>query len=64
MVSSRGILQSLLERQEDLLEKKVESELVIVGSSLQALGYILQIIASNYDDGEEKERIKVNYLIK
>ena len=54
----------LLERQEDLLEKRVESELVIVGSSLQALGYILQIIASNYDDGEEKERIKVNYLIK
>ena len=44
----------LLERQEDLLEK-VESELVIVGSSLQALGYILQIIASNYDDGEERE---------
>ncbi|AHX18420.1 MULTISPECIES: DUF6944 family repetitive protein [Bacillus] len=35
-------------------EEKVESELVIVGSSLQALGYILQIIASNYDDGEEK----------
>ncbi|PFA87757.1 MULTISPECIES: AraC family transcriptional regulator [Bacillus] len=35
-------------------EEKVESELVIVGSSLQALGYILQIIASNYDYGEEK----------
>ncbi|PFD34488.1 DUF6944 family repetitive protein [Bacillus thuringiensis] len=35
-------------------EEKVESELVIVGSSLQALGYILQIIASNYYDGEEK----------
>ncbi|HFU7083859.1 AraC family transcriptional regulator [Bacillus cereus] len=35
-------------------EEKVESELVIVGSSLQALGYILQIIASNYDGGEEK----------
>ncbi|EEM83895.1 MULTISPECIES: DUF6944 family repetitive protein [Bacillus] len=35
-------------------EEKVESELVIVGSSLQALGYILQIIASNYEDGEEK----------
>ncbi|MFY0134316.1 DUF6944 family repetitive protein [Bacillus cereus] len=35
-------------------EEKVESDLVIVGSSLQALGYILQIIASNYDDGEEK----------
>ena len=49
-----GILQLLLERQEDLLEKRVESDLVIVGSSLQALGYILQIIASNYDDGEEK----------
>ncbi|HDX9711220.1 TPA: AraC family transcriptional regulator [Bacillus cereus] len=35
-------------------EEKVESDLVIVGSSLQALGYILQIIASKYDDGEEK----------
>ena len=52
-----GILQLLLERQEDLLEK-VESDLVIVGSSLQALGYILQIIASNYDDGEEKRKSK------
>ena len=40
-------------------EEKVESDLVIVGSSLQALGYILQIIASNYDDGEEKEKIKI-----
>ena len=37
---------------------EVESDLVIVGSSLQALGYILQIIASNYDDGEEKEKSK------
>ena len=36
-------------------EEKVESDLVIVGSSLQALGYILQIIASNYDDGKKKE---------
>ena len=53
-----GILQLLLERQEDLLERKVESDLVIVGSSLQALGYILQIIASNYDDGEEKRKSK------
>ncbi|MGE7888338.1 DUF6944 family repetitive protein [Bacillus cereus] len=35
-------------------EEKVESDLVIVGSSLQALGYILQIIASKYDDGEGK----------
>lgn len=35
-------------------EEKVESDLVIVGSSLQALGYILQIIASKYNDGEEK----------
>lgn len=40
-------------------EEKVESDLVIVGSSLQALGYILQIIASNYDDGEEKKKIKI-----
>ncbi len=40
-------------------EEKVESDLVIVGSSLQALGYILQIIASKYDDGEEKEKIKI-----
>lgn len=35
-------------------EEKVESDLVIVGSSLQALGYILQIIASKYDDREGK----------
>ncbi|PGZ06020.1 AraC family transcriptional regulator [Bacillus cereus] len=33
-------------------EEKVESELVIVGSSLQALGYILQIVASNYSEDE------------
>ncbi len=39
-------------------EEKVESDLVIVGSSLQALGYILQIIASNYDDGKKKEKSK------
>lgn len=37
-------------------EEKVESEIVIVGSSLQALGYILQIIASNEtEDKGEKE---------
>ena len=41
-------------------EEKVESDLVIVGSSLQALGYILQIIASNYDDGEEKENQNID----
>ncbi|MDJ1475343.1 AraC family transcriptional regulator [Bacillus sp. LS15-K4] len=35
-------------------EEKVESKIVIVGSSLQALGYILQIIASN-DTGDEAE---------
>ena len=64
MVSSRGILQAIGTTRGFIGEEKVESELVIVGSSLQALGYILQIIASNYDDGEEKERIKVNYLIK
>ncbi|MEA1011176.1 MULTISPECIES: DUF6944 family repetitive protein [Bacillus cereus group] len=33
-------------------EEKVESDLVIVGSSLQALGYILQIVASNYSEDE------------
>ncbi|MGG0290995.1 AraC family transcriptional regulator [Bacillus pacificus] len=40
-------------------EEKAESKIVIVGSSLQALGYILQIIASNEteDEGEsESER--------
>ena len=37
-------------------EEKVESEIVIVGSSLQALGYILQMIASNEtEDKGEKE---------
>ncbi|ALL23803.1 AraC family transcriptional regulator [Bacillus tropicus] len=37
-------------------EEKVESEIVIVGSSLQALGYILQIIGSNEtEDKVEKE---------
>ncbi|PGB04155.1 DUF6944 family repetitive protein [Bacillus toyonensis] len=35
-------------------EEKIESDLVIVGSSLQALGYILQIIASNYTEDEEE----------
>ena len=65
MVSSRGNLTGAIGTTRGFIgEEKVESELVIVGSSLQALGYILQIIASNYDDGEEKERIKVNYLIK
>ncbi|WP_430476839.1 DUF6944 family repetitive protein [Bacillus cereus] len=33
-------------------EEKVESDLVIVGSSLQALGYILQIVASNNSEDE------------
>ncbi|EOQ12613.1 hypothetical protein KQ3_01554 [Bacillus cereus B5-2] len=39
-------------------EEKVESDLVIVGSSLQALGYILQIIASNNteDEGEKENQ--------
>lgn len=65
MVSSRGNLTAAIGTTRGFIgEEKVESELVIVGSSLQALGYILQIIASNYDYGEEKERIKVNYLIK
>ncbi|AOY15755.1 AraC family transcriptional regulator [Bacillus sp. ABP14] len=37
-------------------EEKIESEIVIVGSSLQALGYILQIIGSNEtEDKVEKE---------
>ncbi|AJH75975.1 hypothetical protein DJ86_2635 [Bacillus cereus ATCC 4342] len=37
-------------------EEKVESEIVIVGSSLQALGYIWQIIGSNEtEDKVEKE---------
>ncbi|EMY4799206.1 TPA: AraC family transcriptional regulator [Bacillus pacificus] len=38
-------------------EEKAESKIVIVGSSLQALGYILQIIASNEtEDEDEGER--------
>ncbi len=39
-------------------EKKAESKIVIVGSSLQALGYILQIIASNEteDEGERENQ--------
>ncbi|HDR7795898.1 TPA: AraC family transcriptional regulator [Bacillus luti] len=39
-------------------EEKVESDLVIVGSSLQALGYILQIIAGEYDVYEDKRENK------
>lgn len=52
-------------------EEKAESKIVIVGSSLQALGYILQIIASNEteDEGERENqsmclRIKVKCSIK
>ncbi|MEJ9115601.1 AraC family transcriptional regulator [Bacillus paramobilis] len=44
-------------------EEKVESELVIVGSSLQALGYILQIIASN-DTEDEGERENQNIFLE
>ncbi|HDR4724646.1 AraC family transcriptional regulator [Bacillus cereus group sp. Sample62] len=44
-------------------EEKVESKIVIVGSSLQALGYILQIIASN-DTGDEAEREKQNMCLE
>ncbi|WP_144611288.1 DUF6944 family repetitive protein [Bacillus cereus] len=44
-------------------EEKVESDLVIVGSSLQALGYILQIIASN-DIGDEDERENQNMCLE
>ncbi|KAB2451968.1 AraC family transcriptional regulator [Bacillus sp. CH126_4D] len=44
-------------------EKKVESDLVIVGSSLQALGYILQIIASN-DTEDEAERENQNMCLE
>ncbi|PGD18123.1 DUF6944 family repetitive protein [Bacillus toyonensis] len=36
-------------------EEKIESDLVIIGSSLQAFGYILQIIASNYTEDEDEE---------
>lgn len=44
-------------------EEKVESDLVIVGSSLQALGYILQIIASN-DTEEEGEKENQNICLE
>ncbi|MFE9078803.1 DUF6944 family repetitive protein [Bacillus mobilis] len=44
-------------------EEKVESDLVIVGSSLQALGYILQIIAGN-DTEEEGERENQNICLE
>ena len=39
-------------------EEKVESDLVIVGSSLQALGYILQIVANDYSEDEGKRKSK------
>ena len=54
-----GNLTAAIGTTRGFIEKKVESDLVIVGSSLQALGYILQIIASKYDDGEEKRKIKI-----
>ncbi|MES9665441.1 AraC family transcriptional regulator [Bacillus cereus] len=44
-------------------EEKIESDLVIVGSSLQALGYILQIIATNdaKDEDEcEKQEVTID----
>ncbi|MEI2316164.1 DUF6944 family repetitive protein [Bacillus paramobilis] len=44
-------------------EEKVQSDLVIVGSSLQALGYILQIIASN-DTEDEGERENQNICLE
>lgn len=44
-------------------EEKVESDLVIIGSSLQALGYILQIIASD-DTGDEAERENQNMRLE
>ncbi|MES5938571.1 MULTISPECIES: AraC family transcriptional regulator [unclassified Bacillus cereus group] len=44
-------------------EEKVESKIVIVGSALQALGYILQIIASN-DTGDEAERENQNMCLE
>ncbi|ALQ67935.1 DUF6944 family repetitive protein [Bacillus thuringiensis] len=44
-------------------EEEVESDLVIVGSSLQALGYILQIIASN-DNEDEVERENQNQCLE
>lgn len=44
-------------------EEEVESDLVIVGSLLQALGYILQIIASN-DNEDEAERENQNKCLE
>lgn len=44
-------------------EETVESDLVIVGSSLQAIGYILQIIASN-DTEDEGERENQNMYLE
>ncbi|EEL87965.1 AraC family transcriptional regulator [Bacillus cereus] len=42
-------------------EEKIESDLVIVGSSLQALGYILQIIATNdAKDEDEKQEVTID----
>ncbi|MGH1287119.1 DUF6944 family repetitive protein [Bacillus toyonensis] len=43
-------------------EEKIESDLVIIGSSLQALGYILQIIASNYTEDKEEIENRNIYL--
>lgn len=40
-------------------EEKIESDLVIIGSSLQALGYILQIIATNYTEDEDKDEEEI-----
>ncbi|MGN5649085.1 DUF6944 family repetitive protein [Bacillus sp. Brlt_9] len=44
-------------------EEKVESKIVIVGSLLQALGYILQIIASNETE-DEGDRENQNTCLK
>ncbi|WP_439876024.1 DUF6944 family repetitive protein [Bacillus mycoides] len=44
-------------------EEKIESDLVIVGSSLQALGYILQIIATidvKDEDKSEKQEVTID----
>ncbi|EOP55650.1 hypothetical protein IKQ_01865 [Bacillus cereus VDM053] len=42
-------------------EEKIESDFVIVGSSLQALGYILQIIATNdAKDEDEKQEVTID----
>ncbi|MGG5735710.1 MULTISPECIES: DUF6944 family repetitive protein [Bacillus cereus group] len=44
-------------------EEKIESDLVIVGSSLQALGYILQIIATidvKDEDKREKQEVTID----